>query len=66
MKNQAMSDDMDNVGDNEGDSQDRNPKKRLRLRDGPVPVHLILIIIGCLILLLSIIGFVSYYRAMKS
>lgn len=31
-----------------------------------IPVHLILIIIGSLILLLTIIGFISYYRAIKS
>jgi len=31
-----------------------------------VPLHLILIIAGCLILMLILIGFISYYRAVKS
>ena len=34
--------------------------------DNNVPVHLVLIIIGCLLLLLIIIGFVSYYKAIRS
>ena len=33
---------------------------------GSIPIHLILIIIGALILLLMIVGFVSYYKAIKS
>ena len=34
--------------------------------DGAVPVHLVLIIVGCLLFLLLIIGFVSYYKAVNS
>lgn len=34
--------------------------------DGTLPVHIILIIIGCLIALLTVIGFISYYKAIRS
>lgn len=34
--------------------------------DGTIPVHIILIIIGCLLGLLMIIGFISYYKAIRS
>ncbi|ELT88399.1 hypothetical protein CAPTEDRAFT_222159 [Capitella teleta] len=48
-----------------------NNRKTLRSRpssvdDAVLPVHLILIIIGSLLLLFCVIGFISYYHAMKS
>ena len=34
--------------------------------NGAFPVHLILIVIGCLLLLLIVVGFMSYYKAIRS
>ena len=31
-----------------------------------VPIHLILIIAGCIVLMFVLIGFISYYRAVRS
>ena len=39
-----------------------NIHDRLYDTDSAVPVHLVLIIIGCLLLLLIIIGFIAYYK----
>ena len=33
---------------------------------GAIPIHLILIIVGSLLALLIVVGFVSYYKAIKS
>ncbi len=41
-------------------------QERIHDSDGTIPVHLILIIIGCLLVLLMIVGFISYYKAIKS
>ena len=58
-----------------GDSNQLKPSsKNIHKKQGPppansngaIPVHIILIIIGGLILMLIIVGFVSYYKAIRS
>jgi hypothetical protein len=55
-------------GHNPSTVTSKNPgfNERRHSSNTAVPVHLILIIIGCLLLLLIIIGFISYYKAIRS
>ena len=40
--------------------------ERMHSAKASIPVHIILIIIGCLLGLLIFVGFVSYYKAIRS
>ena len=57
-------------GGGSGPATDKTPGlvmlERKHNSEGSIPIHLILIIIGGLILLLMLVGFVSYYKAIKS
>ena len=59
-------------GKNGGNNKPKPSSNIVHRADGPhdsngaIPVHIILIIIGCLILMLILVGFVSYYKAIRS